>query len=108
MSGKTKTQTTTNSSKKSVSISYFLNILSFCAVIICGVALAVAYVLGKCGVSAEITGKMQGVANAIGWIVLCILSYGFIKHRRKLWMWILWVVAVIAIVVLNIMGILGV
>lgn len=108
MTGKTKTQTTSASSKKAVSISYFLNILSFCAVIICGVALAVAYILGKCGVSASITGKMQGVANAIGWIVLSILSYGFIKHRRKLWMWILWVVAVIAIITLNIFGILGI
>ena len=105
MSEKTNTQTST---KKSVSIPYFLNILSFCAVIICGVALSVAYILGKCGVSASITGKMQGVANAIGWIVLSILSYGFIKHRRKLWMWILWVVAVIAIIALNIIGILGV
>ena len=108
MAQKSKSQTTTSSSKKSVSFSYFLNILSFCAVIICGVALAVAFVLGKCGISASITGKLQSVANAFGWIVLCILSYGYIKHRRKIWMWVLWVVAVVAIVVINIMGIFGI
>ena len=102
------TQTTTVKTKKSVSISYLLNILSFCAVIICGVALAVAYILGKCGVSASITGRLESVANAIGWLVLCILSYGYIKHRRKLWMWILWTVAVVAIITLNVLGILGI
>ena len=102
------TQSTTVKTKKSVSISYFLNILSFCAVIICGVALVVAYILGKCGVSAAITGKLEGVANAIGWLVLCILSYGYIKHRRKLVMWILWTVAVVAIITLNVIGILGI
>ena len=102
------TQTTTVKSRKSPSISYILNILSFCAVIICGVALTIAYILGKCGVSATITGKLESVANAIGWIVLCVLSFGYIKHRRRLWMWILWTVAVVAIVTLNIIGILGV
>ena len=108
MAKTTKSQTTITTSKKSISISYLLNILSFSAVIICGIALSIAYILGKCGISATITGKLQSVANAVGWIVLCILSYGYIKHRKKLWMWILWVVAVIAIVVINIIGILGI
>ena len=108
MAKTTKSQTTITTSKKSISISYLLNILSFSAVIICGIALSIAYILGKCGISATITGKLQSVANAVGWIVLCILSYGYIKHRKKLWMWILWVVAVIAIITLNIFGILGI
>ena len=101
------THETTVKTKKSVSISYLLNILSFCAVIICGVALTIAYILGKCGVSASITGRLESVANAIGWIVLCILSFGYIKRRRRLWMWILWTVAVVAIITLNVLGILG-
>ena len=105
MSQKEKTQTTTTTTKKSVSISYFLNILSFCAVIIGGLALAVAYVLGLCGISASITGRLQSIANAIGWAVLVLLSHGYIRHRRKLWMWILWIVAVCAIVFLNVISI---
>ena len=105
MAEKEKTQTTTTTSKKSVSISYFLNILSFCAVIIGGVALALAYVLGLCGISASITGRLQSIANAIGWAVLVLLSFGYIKHRRRLWMWIVWCVAVCAIVLLNVISI---
>lgn len=105
MTQKEKTQTTTTSTKKAVSISYFLNILSFCSVIIGGVALAIAYVLGLCGISASITGRLQSIANSLGWIVLCLLSYGYIRHRRRLWMWIVWIVAVCAIVYLNIVSI---
>ena len=102
------TQTTTTKTRKSISIPYILNILAYCAVIICGVALTVAYILGKCGVSASITGRLEGVANAIGWVVLCILSFGYIKHRRSILKWVVWTVAVVVIITLNVLGILGI
>ena len=99
MATKTKSETKTTSSKKSFNIAYILNILSYAAVCIGGLALFIAMILGKFGLSTSITGAMQTIANAIGWAVLCLLSASYISHRRKIWMWVVWAVAVVMIVI---------
>ena len=93
------TQTTTHTtSKRGFSFGYILNILSYVAVCIGGLALFIAMILAKFGLSTSINGAMQTIANAIGWAVLCLLSAVYISHRRKIWMWVVWAVAVVMII----------
>jgi hypothetical protein len=97
----TQKSTSTHSSttsKRGFSFGYILNILSYVAVCIGGVALFIAMILGRFGLSSSITGAMQTIANAIGWAVLCLLSAVYTSHRRKLSMWIIWAVAVVMII----------
>ena len=95
---KTTSSTTSTSKRKGFSIAYILNILSYVAVCLGGLALFIAMILGKFGLSTSITGAMQTIANAIGWAVLCLLSAVYISHRRKIWMWVVWAVAVVMII----------
>ena len=95
----TKTTTTSSSRKRGFAFGYILNILSYVAVCIGGLALFISFILGKFGLSTSITGAMQTIANAIGWAVLCLMSTVYIAHRRKIWMWVLWAVAVVMIVI---------
>lgn len=95
---KTETTTTTTVKTKSYSMSYIMHVLSYVAVCVGGVALFIAMILSKCGISARFVGSMQSIANAVAWAVVSLLSFGYIKRRRRLWMWIVWVVAVVMIV----------
>ena len=93
----TSTKTTTSTKKTSVTVSWFMNILAFAAVCIGGIGLFLAMVLRWLGLTASWINSMQAVANAIGWLALCLLSVRYITRRRKLWIWIVWVTAVIMI-----------
>ncbi len=82
------------------STGYLMNILAYIAVCVGGVALFVAMILGKLGVgSVSFIGILQAVANAIGWAVLCLLSFRYISRRRKIWMWVVWAIAIVMIVI---------
>ena len=94
----TTTTTTTTSSSKSTSTGFIINILSYIAVCVGGLALFISFVLSKIGVSASFVGAMQTIANAIAWAVVSFLSFRYIRRRHKLWMWIVWVVAIVMIV----------
>ena len=96
----TSTTTTTASSttkRNSVTVNWFMNILAFAAVCIGGMGLFLAMVLRWVGLTASWINSMQAIANAIGWLALCLLSVRYITRRRKLWIWIVWVIAVIMI-----------
>lgn len=93
------TSTTTTTTTKRSGYMYFMNILSYVAVCIGGLALFIAMILGKLGVSVSFTSAMTTIANAIGWAVLCLLSFNYIKRRHKLWMWIVWVIAIVMIII---------
>lgn len=102
MATKTKTETkttTTTSSKKGVSLSYLMNVLSYFAVCLGGLALFISFILGKFGLSTSVTGAMQTIANAVGWTVLCVMSAFFISRRKKIWMWVVWAIAVVMIII---------
>ena len=92
-SSSSQTKTTTTSA------SYMLNILAYVAVCIGGVALFVTMILNKCGVSFSLIPIIQKVANAIAWAVVSILSFKFIKNKKKVWMWVVWTIAVVMILV---------
>lgn len=102
MTSKNKNSTSTTSSttttKKSYGSSYIMNLASFIAVVICGVALFIAMILSKIGISASFVGMMQKIANIIGWSVLCLISFKHIARRRSLILWIVWLVAIAMII----------
>ena len=90
----------TNSSKKSTGgliVSNFMNILAFVAVCIGGIAMFLATILRWFGLTATWINSMQAIANAIGWLALCLLSVNYIRRRRKLWIWIVWTIAIVMI-----------
>lgn len=97
----TTTSSTTSSSKKSAGWGFnsILNILAFVAVCVGGIALFIAMILSKVDVSAGFVGALQKIANAIGWAVLTLLSFRYIRKRRKIWLWVVWTIAVVMIVV---------
>lgn len=90
--------------KKSSSSTSIMDVLSFVAVVVGGIALLVAFILGKVGISVTLVGILSKIANIIGWIVLCILSAKYIKTQSKVWMWVLWAIALVMIVVGIILG----
>ena len=90
--------TTTTTVRRGSGYMYFMNILSYAAVCVGGLALFISAILSKCGISVAFTSTMTAIANAIGWLVLCVLSVNYISRRRKLWMWIVWVIAIVMII----------
>ncbi len=94
----TSTTTTTTSSSSKTSTGFIINILSYIAVCVGGVALFISLILSKVGVSASFVGAMQTIANAIAWAVVSFLSFRYIRRRHKLWMWIVWVIAIVMII----------
>ena len=101
MTTKTTTKTTekTTSNSKRTSSSYMLSTLAYIAVCFGGVALFVAMILGKFNISLTVISLIQKVANAIAWLVVSIISFRFIKNRKKVWMWVVWTIAIVMIVV---------
>lgn len=96
----TSSSTTTSTSKKSTSgiiVVNFMNILAFAAVCIGGIAMFLATILRWFGLTATWINSMQAVANAIGWLALCLLSINYIRRRKKLWIWIVWAIAIVMI-----------
>ena len=95
------TQTSSSSSSKKSTgglvVSNFMNILAFVAVCVGGIAMFLATILRWFGLTASWINSMQAIANAIGWLALCLLSVRYIRKRRKLWIWIVWTIAIIMI-----------
>ena len=89
--------TTKKASTSAIIVSNFMNILAFVAVCVGGIAMFLATVLRWFGLTASWINSMQAVANAIGWLALCLLSVKYIRKRRKLWIWIVWTIAIVMI-----------
>ena len=98
---KTTTTSSTSSSKSSSSsrpaVGSFMNILAFVAVCVGGIAMFLATILRWFGLTASWVNSMQAIANAIGWLALCLLSIKYIRHRRKIWIWVVWTIAIVMI-----------
>lgn len=93
----TSSSTSNKTSNRKVFVGSFMNILAFVAVCIGGIAMFLAMVLGWIGLTATWINSMQAIANAIGWLALCLLSVNYIRRRRRLWIWIVWTVAIVMI-----------
>ena len=80
------TQTSSSSSSKKSTgglvVSNFMNILAFVAVCVGGIAMFLATILRWFGLTASWINSMQAIANAIGWLALCLLSVRYIRKRK--------------------------
>ena len=92
-----KQSSSSNKSSANVVVSNFMNILAFVAVCVGGMAMFLATILRWFGLTANWINSMQAIANAIGWLALCLLSVKYIRRRRKLWIWIVWTIAIVMI-----------
>lgn len=95
---KTSTTTTTTSSK-TPSTGYLINLLSYIAVCVGGVALFLAFILSKFDISAGFISAMQKIANAVAWAVVSFLSFRYIRRRHKVWMWVVWAIALVMVII---------
>ena len=101
----TKTNTSTSkttvstTSTKAPSTGYLINLLSYIAVCVGGVALFLAFILSKFDISAGFISAMQKIANAVAWAVVSFLSFRYIKRRHKAWMWVVWAVALVMVII---------
>ena len=98
-STKAKSEEKSTTSQKKVVSTNTLHLLAYIAVCFGGVALFIAMILSKFNINLAIISAIQRVANAIAWVVVSILSFGFIKNRKKTWMWVVWTLAVVMILV---------
>ncbi len=89
--------TTTTTKSSGSGLNYILNVLAFVAVCVGGIALFIAMILSRLDVSVGFVNTLQTVANALGWLVLSILSFKYIRRRKKLWIWIIWIIAVVMV-----------
>lgn len=103
MAKKSSSSSSSSTTTTSRSSNYILNVLAFVAVCIGGIALFIAMILSKLDVSAGFVSTLYTVANAIGWLVLSLLSFKYIRRRRRIWIWVVWTVAVVMIFVSTIL-----
>ncbi len=97
------TTTTTTKKQRTIGFGTLMSLLAFAAVCFGGIALLLIKVLAWIGVSASICGALQKIANCLGWIVLCVLSFNYIRHRRKIWIWVMWAISIVMIVMFTIL-----
>lgn len=93
------TTTTTTTSTKTPSTGYLINLLSYIAVCVGGVALFLAFILSKFDISAGFISAMQKIANAVAWAVVSFLSFRYIRRRHKVWMWVVWAIALVMVII---------
>lgn len=90
-------QSTSNSNsgaKAAKSAGWFLNALSFVAVICIGVSL----ILSKFNFLNKIEDALTTIAQVVSYIVIVAVSCFYIIRRRNIWLWVIWAVSVVLIV----------
>ncbi len=100
-----KTRTTTTTTTREYTVPRIVRQLSFVAVLLMGLGIAIGVALGwlKSSTVNNIGAWIKNIAIAIGLIALCL--YSFYEARRRSMTWFaLWVVAVVLIVVFYILG----
>ena len=79
-------------------------VLSFVAVMLMGLGIAIGVVLGFFEPFAAIGNWIKNIAIAIGMIALCWYSYYEARLHGQTW-FILWIIAVILVVVFYVLGV---
>lgn len=75
-----------------------LNLLSYFAVIMVGVALLVSWALGFIDGAGKVAGALRVIAEVLSYVVLACYSFSFARAKGVWWL-VAWAVAVVLIVV---------
>lgn len=76
-----------------------MNIFSYIAVCIGGIALFLVFILQRLGLSSSYLPIFVKIANSIAWVIVACLSFRYIEHKRKTWMWVVWAIAIVMIII---------
>lgn len=82
------------SSKPAKSSGWLINLCAFIAVILIGVSL----ILSRIGAFGQVAGAFLIIANVIAYLVVSVVSFFYIAHKKNVWLWIVWVVSIVLIV----------
>ncbi len=82
-----------------------LNVLAYVSVICVGVALLIAWILGRFNGTATVASALNIIAECLAYIVVACYSFSFAR-AKGIWWLIAWVVAVVLIVVFKILYII--
>ena len=74
---------------------YAINLVSFVAVIIIGIAL----LLGKIGIGAKVSGALMTIAQILAYSIIAIISSFWIAHKKNVTLWVVWGISVALIVI---------
>ena len=83
----------------------FLNALAFIALVISGVALVVALILGKLDKAAGFANALQQIAYCLAFVVTAVVAYGYVRTKRSVAWLVVYILCVVFIVVPLIIGI---
>ncbi len=81
--------------KAAKSSGWLINLCAFIAVILIGISLC----LGKIGALGQVASALTIIANVIAYLVVCVVSFFYIAHKKNVWLWIVWVVAIVLIII---------
>lgn len=96
-----KTRTTTQT--RVYTVPKICKVLSFVAVMLMGLGIAIGVTLGFIESCAHIGNWIKGIATTIGLLAICWYSYYEARLHGRTW-FVLWIVAVVLIVVFQILG----
>lgn len=80
-----------------------LSVLSYLAVVGVGIALLLSWLLNMVGVTAQVVGALNILAQVMAYIVVAFHSYGFARSHGTWWL-VVWAVAIVLIVVFLVLG----
>ena len=80
-----------------------LNVLSYLAVVGVGIALLLSWLLNMVGVTAQVVGALNILAQVLAYIVVACHSFGYARARGTWWL-VVWAVAIVLIVVFLVLG----
>lgn len=82
------------SSKPVKSSGWLINLCAFISVILIGISL----ILTKIGALGSVANALCVIANVVAYLIVCVVSFFYVKNRRNVWLWVAWVVSVVLIV----------
>lgn len=80
-----------------------LNVLSYLSVVGVGIALLLSWILNVVGMTAQVVGALNILAQVLAYIVVACHSFGYAQARGRWWL-VVWAVAVVLIVVFLVLG----
>ncbi len=80
-----------------------LSILSYLAVVGVGIALLLSWLLNMVGVTAQVVGALNILAQVLAYFVVACHSFGYARARGTWWL-VVWAAAIVLIVVFLVLG----
>lgn len=84
--------------KAAKSSGWLINLCAFVAVILIGLSLIFAKIIPS------VAGAFSTIAQVISYVVVSVVSFFYIAHKKNVWLWVVWIIAIVLIVVGVVLG----